>query len=156
MTQDYVELASNIMLHPLSKLTLTHSIAVSESDDSQVSTLIGDSTSTGTVQTFAAVYPLHHLSALGFIKSPIRCPSVIERWSPYEVAVFEASLAEYGKDFFRVQKEIGGSKTTSEIVEFYYIWKKTSHYAKWKKEYIPEYLDVSEDEGSSAKPNSKR
>jgi hypothetical protein len=156
MAQDYVDLASNIMLHPLSKLTSASSIAVSESDDSQTSTPVGDSTNTASIQTFAVVYPLHHLSALGFIKSPIRCPMVIERWSPYEIAVFEASLAEYGKDFFRVQKEIGGSKSTAEIVEFYYIWKKTSHYAKWKKEYIPEYLDVSEDEGSSGKPNAKR
>jgi hypothetical protein len=28
------------------------------------------------------------------------------------------------------------TKTTKEVIEFYYDWKKTSHYKEWKKNYI--------------------
>lgn len=152
MAQDYVELASNVMLHPLSHLgpygyALTRDAAdgcVTRVPDYEVRSKL------------TPAYQLHHMSALGFLKSAVRRPVVIERWSPYEIAIFEASLAEYGKDFPKVKKEIGDTKTTSEVIEFYYIWKKTSHYAKWKKEYVPEYLDVSESDGINIKVNAKQ
>jgi len=49
--------------------------------------------------------------------------------------VFEGSLTLYGKNFHRVQKDVK-SKTVKEIIEFYYDWKKSSHYKEWKKTYI--------------------
>ena len=81
---------------------------------------------------------------------------VLEKWSPYEVAVFEAAIMEYGKEFHQVQKAVG-TKTTREVIDFYYIWKKTSHYQKWKKIYVPPHLDVSDDEkeGGDDEKNSK-
>jgi hypothetical protein len=96
-------------------------------------------------------FPLETMSALGYLKSPWRRASVIERWSPYEIALFEAALAIHGKDFGKIAKAHIQTKTTKEVIEFYYIWKKTSHYRKWKAQYIPEYLDVSDDDDEEVK-----
>jgi hypothetical protein len=90
-------------------------------------------------------YPVEAVSVLQFLKSPMRRSSALERWAPIEVALFEAALAEYGKDFHKVQREVK-TKTTSEIVDFYYVWKKTPHYKLWKQQYVPPYLDHSEDD----------
>ena len=40
----------------------------------------------------------------------------------------------YGKHFHTIQRMVK-TKTTKEVVEFYYIWKKTSHYDMWKTVY---------------------
>ena len=121
MTEDYCELASNILLTPLS--------------------LLG---SYG-YNPAGLQYPLENISALQYLKSALRRPMVIETWSPYEVAVFEGAIMEYGKDFHRIQKAIE-SKTTQEVIDFYYMWKKTSHYKKWKEQYVPPHLEDSDDE----------
>jgi hypothetical protein len=80
-------------------------------------------------------YPLEGISLLGFMKSPLRRPTIIEKWSPYEIAIFEASLLHYGKEFHTVSKQIE-SKTTKEVIDFYYVWKKTDHYKRWKETFI--------------------
>jgi hypothetical protein len=146
IAQDYVDLASLMMLYPLSKLgpygyTVAGDVAAGCNGPCQQQWQQQPQQQ--------QPYPLEHMSALGYLKSAVRRPTVIERWSPYEIAVFEAALAEYGKDFHKVQKEIGPSKTTKDVIEFYYIWKKTSHYNTWKLEYVPEYLDVMENEGDA-------
>lgn len=80
-------------------------------------------------------FPLERITALGYLMSPLRRQSVVEKWSPLEVALFEAALTLYGKEFHTVQKYVK-TKTTKEIIEFYYDWKKTSHYKEWKKVHI--------------------
>eukprot|EP00980_Cylindrotheca_fusiformis_P018511 scaffold6124_cov122-Cylindrotheca_fusiformis.AAC.30 len=85
-------------------------------------------------------YPLEHISVLAFLKSPLRRPSIIEKWSPYEVAVFEGAMLHYGKEFHLVSREIK-TKSTKEVIDFYYIWKKTEHYKKWKDQFITD-LDL--------------
>ena len=57
-------------------------------------------------------------------------------------------MAHYGKDFYAISKEFPpmATKSTQQIVDFYYLWKKTAHYKKWKKTYIAPHLDVSDDE----------
>lgn len=82
-------------------------------------------------------YPLEGISALGYLTSPLRRPTIIETWSPYEISLFEASLLHHGKEFAKVSKIIK-SKTTKEVIDFYYIWKKTKHYKKWKEQYVPD------------------
>jgi hypothetical protein len=161
MTEDYVELASHMMLHPLSQIRAATLLASGQTTATTTTTKDDAMKMNGSKQTVVednhsdiatkiAMTPqsqyLVHLSALGYLKSAIRQPTVIEKWSPYEIAMFEASIAEYGKNFSKIQNEIGRTKSVSEVIEFYYIWKKTSHYAQWKKEYIPEYLDVDVDE----------
>eukprot|EP00934_Nitzschia_sp_Nitz4_P003610 Nitzschia sp. Nitz4//scaffold1_size375055//310690//311598//NITZ4_000325-RA/size375055-processed-gene-0.463-mRNA-1//-1//CDS//3329541192//3600//frame0 len=80
-------------------------------------------------------YPLEGISALGFLKSPLRRPTIAERWSPYEVALFEAALLHHGKEFHKVSREVG-TKNTREVIDFYYVWKKTAHYKKWKDAFV--------------------
>eukprot|EP01039_Chlorochromonas_danica_P007985 gene7985-8807_t len=87
-------------------------------------------------------YPLERINALGYLVSPLRYPTVMERWSPYEVSVFEAAIMLFGKNFNLIQKYIK-TKTVKEVIEFYYDWKKTSHYADWKKNYIPDERDFT-------------
>jgi len=77
---------------------------------------------------------LERPNLLGFLANPLRRPGVMERWSPYEVATFEGSISIHGKHFHLVQKDVG-TKNTKEVVEFYYIWKLTSHYEQWKRSY---------------------
>lgn len=86
--------------------------------------------------------PLDRVTTLGYLLNPLRRPSVIEKWSPFEVAVFEAALTLFGKQFHTVAKYVR-SKTTKEVIEFYYDWKKTSHYKQWKKTYIPDERDTA-------------
>ena len=90
--------------------------------------------------------PGHAISGLGFLKAKqLRRPTIIEQWSPYEIAMFQAAVAHCGKRFELVQKEIA-TKTVQQVVDFYYIWKKTSHYQQWKNEYVPPHLDTESDD----------
>jgi hypothetical protein len=34
------------------------------------------------------------------------------------------------------------TKSTKEVIEFYYEWKKSRHYQIWKKNYIPDERDT--------------
>jgi len=38
---------------------------------------------------------------------------------------FVKGLRLYGKNFFRIKKELLPHKETGELIEFYYLWKKT-------------------------------
>jgi hypothetical protein len=55
-------------------------------------------------------YPVTRLTALGYLLSPLRRRSVAEKWSPYEIAIFEASLTLFGKDFHRVHKQVSSCR----------------------------------------------
>ncbi|KAL7474307.1 hypothetical protein ACHAW6_003387 [Cyclotella cf. meneghiniana] len=90
-------------------------------------------------------YPIEQVTALGYLTSPLRRPTVIEKWSPYEIVTFEAAITLHGKLFHQVQKWVK-TKSTKEVVEFYYIWKKTSHYQRWKNQYEEEIEDGSGEE----------
>jgi len=72
--------------------------------------------------------------------------SPIENWNPFEVAMFESSLHIYGKNFHTVQKVIG-TKSCKEIVEFYYVWKKTHRYKVWKERYYEMESDDDDEDG---------
>lgn len=88
------------------------------------------------------------MSSVGFLKSPFRRPMVIERWSPFEISLFEAGIGHYGKDFYQVHKLIQ-TKSTKEIIDFYYIWKKTSHYKGWKDLYASPAECLSEEDNTA-------
>jgi hypothetical protein len=132
MAEDYVEVATRMVLQtqPL------------DSSNGNGTTPLED----------ADTFPLEARSTLAYLKNPARRPTILETWCPLEVALFEAALGEYGKQFHFVSKEIT-TKTTKQIVEFYYIWKKTKHYQNWKNTYLPEYLDHSDEEQGGEEEN---
>jgi hypothetical protein len=126
LTDSYVELASNIVLYEQGQLG-PYGYNVAENS-----------------------WPLQCVSTLQYIQSKLRRGSVLERWSPLEIATFEAAMAVHGKVFDKIQKEIK-TKSCQEIIDFYYVWKKTQHYERWKQEYVPPYLDHSDDEEDDGK-----
>lgn len=56
---------------------------------------------------------------------------MIDKWSPYEISLFESAICLTGKLFGQIAAIIK-TKTTREVIEFYYIWKKSKNYAHWK------------------------
>ncbi|CAM9999812.1 unnamed protein product, partial [Discosporangium mesarthrocarpum] len=79
-------------------------------------------------------HPIDRPATLGMIQSSLYRPPVISRWSPYQVACFEAAMHVYGKEFHLVAMAVEGKECT-DVVEFYYVWKKTDHYKQWKAGY---------------------
>uniref|UniRef100_A0A673WUJ0 Arginine-glutamic acid dipeptide repeats protein n=1 Tax=Salmo trutta TaxID=8032 RepID=A0A673WUJ0_SALTR len=58
------------------------------------------------------------------VKKPV--PKLIEKcWSEDEVKRFIKGLRQYGKNFFKIRKELLPNKETGELITFYYYWKKT-------------------------------
>ncbi|XP_069466144.1 arginine-glutamic acid dipeptide repeats protein isoform X3 [Ambystoma mexicanum] len=58
------------------------------------------------------------------VKKPV--PKLIEKcWTEDEVKRFIKGLRQYGKNFFRIRKELLPTKDTGELITFYYYWKKT-------------------------------
>lgn len=47
---------------------------------------------------------MERIPALGYLLSPLRKPTVIEKWSPYEVSLFESAIMLYGKNFHMIQQ----------------------------------------------------
>jgi hypothetical protein len=72
----------------------------------------------------------------GLLAAPVHKVSVFDKWAPVEVARFEAGLCLWGKVFHRVQAVVK-TKSTKDVIEFYYVWKKSPNYAKWKRAYVP-------------------
>jgi hypothetical protein len=95
-----------------------------------------------------------------------RAHDVTDNWTLREIALFEAAMCAFGKDFHAVQQAVllesladlailsrcvlckcftfhvllslllsrvqVKTKTTNDIVDFYYMWKKSTHYMIWK------------------------
>jgi len=49
-------------------------------------------------------------------------------WSEEECRNFEAGLRHYGKDFNMIQQSKVRTRSVSELVQFYYLWKKTERH----------------------------
>jgi len=105
--------------------------------------------------------PLERPNTLGVLLCPLRRPTVIEQWSPYEIACFEGAITLVGKNFYEIAKvrlagpsalyvwteslctnhpnptQVLKTKSTKDVIEFYYVWKMTSHYQQWKRGFEP-------------------
>jgi len=49
-------------------------------------------------------------------------------WSEEECRAFETGLRVYGKDFYSIQSQKVGTRSVGELVQFYYLWKKTERH----------------------------
>ncbi|XP_037092213.1 mesoderm induction early response protein 1-like [Pollicipes pollicipes] len=49
-------------------------------------------------------------------------------WSEEECANFENGLRFYGKDFYTIQQQKVRTRSVGELVQFYYLWKKTERH----------------------------
>jgi hypothetical protein len=76
-----------------------------------------------------------------------RPATILEQWNPREIALFEAAMYLHGKQFHKVQRLVK-TKSTKDIVAFYYIWKKTSHYTQWKLQYTSDESDSEHEKES--------
>lgn len=76
-------------------------------------------------------YDIYSYPTLHLMLSPLREQHIFDYWTPKEIALFEAGLCSFGKDFYTIHKFIK-TKTTNECVDFYYTWKRGSHFSIWK------------------------
>lgn len=49
-------------------------------------------------------------------------------WSEEECRNFETGLRLYGKDFYLIQQNKVRTRSVGELVQFYYLWKKTERH----------------------------
>jgi arginine-glutamic acid dipeptide repeat-containing protein len=62
------------------------------------------------------------------IQALVKCPipkGIDRKWTDDDQKKFIKGLRQYGKNFYRIRKEHLPHKETSDLVEFYYLWKKT-------------------------------
>ncbi|XP_046421648.1 arginine-glutamic acid dipeptide repeats protein-like isoform X5 [Neodiprion fabricii] len=62
------------------------------------------------------------------LQALVKCPvpkGIDKKWSEEETKRFVKGLRQFGKNFFRIRKDLLPHKDTPELVEFYYLWKKT-------------------------------
>ncbi|KAL1493007.1 hypothetical protein ABEB36_011153 [Hypothenemus hampei] len=50
------------------------------------------------------------------------------KWSEEECRNFESGVRSFGKDFLQIQQNKVQTKTVGELVQFYYLWKKTERH----------------------------
>nr|XP_027199576.1 arginine-glutamic acid dipeptide repeats protein-like isoform X2 [Dermatophagoides pteronyssinus] len=58
------------------------------------------------------------------VKSPVP-KGIDKKWTEEEQKRFVKGLRLYGKNFFKIRKELLSHKETPDLVEYYYLWKKT-------------------------------
>ncbi|KAM3957564.1 uncharacterized protein ACR2FA_008419 [Aphomia sociella] len=62
------------------------------------------------------------------LQALVKCPvpkGIEKKWSEEETKRFVKGIRQFGKNFFKIKKDLLPHKDTSELVEFYYLWKKT-------------------------------
>ncbi|XP_065351208.1 mesoderm induction early response protein 1-like isoform X2 [Cloeon dipterum] len=89
-------------------------------------------------------------------------PTSMDVWSEEECRNFENGIRIYGKDFYSIQAHRVKTRTVGELVQFYYLWKKTARHDMFahktrleKKKYalhpgITDYMDRILDEQESS------
>ncbi|VVC90825.1 unnamed protein product [Leptidea sinapis] len=62
------------------------------------------------------------------LQALVKCPvpkGIEKKWTEEESKRFVKGIRQFGKNFFKIKKDLLPHKDTSELVEFYYLWKKT-------------------------------
>ncbi|CAH8601403.1 unnamed protein product [Heterobilharzia americana] len=66
---------------------------------------------------------------------PSEVPGYLDSWSEPDCTAFEKSFAIYGKDFRQIRETRLRHKTVSELIHFYYLWKKTARHDEFARIY---------------------
>lgn len=94
------------------------------------------------------------------------CESTMSLWSEEECRNFESGLRIFGKDFHAIQQSKVRTRAVGELVQFYYLWKKTERHDVFankarleKKKYslhpgLTDYMDRFLEEQENNGPNS--
>ena len=81
--------------------------------------------------TLHALTVLHEMNydtdkSLKFLVKTNETAKMLEKkWNEEDQKKFVKGLSQFGKNFFRIRKELLPHKETSQLIEFYYLWKKT-------------------------------
>ncbi len=70
----------------------------------------------------------HDYDCTRAIQALVKCPipkNIDRKWSEDDQKKFVKGIRQYGKNFFRIRKDLLPHKQTSDLVEYYYLWKKT-------------------------------
>ncbi|XP_021200226.3 arginine-glutamic acid dipeptide repeats protein [Helicoverpa armigera] len=62
------------------------------------------------------------------LQALVKCPvpkGIEKKWTEEETKRFVKGIRQFGKNFFKIRKDLLPHKDTAELVEFYYLWKKT-------------------------------
>lgn len=62
------------------------------------------------------------------LQALVKCPvpkGIEKKWTEEESKRFVKGIRQFGKNFFKIKKDLLPHKDTAELVEFYYLWKKT-------------------------------
>ncbi|XP_013145192.1 PREDICTED: arginine-glutamic acid dipeptide repeats protein isoform X2 [Papilio polytes] len=116
------------------------------------------------------------------LQALVKCPvpkGIEKKWTEEETKRFVKGIRQFGKNFFKIKKDLLPHKDTAELVEFYYLWKKTpgassnrphrrrrqaslrrvrntrNSRAGTPKEQTPEITPVPDTNGSRPSPNPK-
>jgi hypothetical protein len=73
-----------------------------------------------------------HVAILKLLQTPDNL--LHKRWSQIEMEFFLKGLEQYGKDFYRISKDIP-NKTTGDCIQLYYFWKKLCN--EYKTTHLP-------------------
>ena len=78
--------------------------------------------------------PKHRAVMAGLLSCPLRRKHIFANWTPLEISSFEAAICVVGKQFHRIARVVD-TKSTADVIGFYYYWKKTTHGKIWKRDF---------------------
>ena len=82
-------------------------------------------------------------------KPPRNCTATATCWTENECRRFESGLRMYGKDFFKMHVNKLKTRSVGEIVQYYYLWKKTERHDLFMNEIKSEKIKYLLNPGST-------
>ncbi|ETW07524.1 hypothetical protein, variant 1 [Aphanomyces invadans] len=73
---------------------------------------------------FGCAAVVESTDTLRHLLSPLRPSHVLDTWTPFEITCFEIGITQLGKQFHYIQQHLIPTKSTRDVVHFYYMWKK--------------------------------
>jgi hypothetical protein len=69
-----------------------------------------------------------------FLCDPLaRQRHTLDLWTPENIALYETGICCFGKEFAHIQATLLPHLSVNDLADFYYQWKKSTHYFQWKE-----------------------